>query len=557
MTVTATDAAGNESAPTASHTVIIDTVAPGAPAAQSLTDDVGAITGAINAGDFTDDDKPTFSGTAEGGAVVVIYDGANRIGSATANTSGVWSFTPGTALADGAHSFSAQAVDSAGNVGPKGPAIPFTVDTSAPAVPTITHAVDNVGSSTGNISSGGSTDDTTPTLHGRGEPGAKVFIQYGTEAGSWQNADTPVTVDASGNWQWTAPALALNTDWEFRVKSVDSAGNSSSYSPEFDLSLMQNITSGSVNFEGLGETRFYTNSPFSTGGITFTQLSAGATSCGLYAQASNNLFGYRALFVAEWSVLRLAFGETDRIQFDVGDLHGASQLVKYFAADGTELHRETLPVTGDGVVSTVSWTAPLGQLIAYIEFTVLPEPGDNDQGYLIDNIKWGNQVTSLKGAEIEKEDDLYQTIDAVFALPDVDGFAESASIFKGGDGTDTLRLTGADQVLDLSVIAGKLESIEVIDLTGTGNNTLNLSLGDVLEQGEISLFTADDTTQMMIKGNAGDVVNLDHLLLDGTDPGGWATAGTAIVAGVTYNVFQHSTLDAQLLVQDGVTTNLV
>ncbi|WP_124379038.1 hypothetical protein [Pseudomonas synxantha] len=97
----------------------------------------------------------------------------------------------------------------------------------------------------------------------------------------------------------------------------------------------------------------------------------------------------------------------------------------------------------------------------------------------------------------------------------------------------------------------------MIDISGTGNNTLKLSLGDVLEQGETSLFTDDEATQMMIKGNAGDVVNLDDLLPDGTDPGDWATAGTATVAGVTYNVFQHSTLDAQLLIQDGVTTNLV
>ena len=556
LTVTATDAAGNVSAPSASHTVIIDTVAPGAPT-QSLTDDVGAITGAINAGDFTDDDKPTFSGTAEGGAVVVIYDGANRIGSVTANASGAWSFTPATALANGAHSFSAQAVDSAGNIGPKGPAIPFTVDTSAPAVPTITHAVDNVGSSTGNISSGGSTDDTTPTLHGRGEPGAKVFIEYGTAAGSWQNADTPVTVDASGNWQWTAPGLALNTDWEFRVKSVDSAGNSSSYSPEFDLSLRQNITSGSLNFDSMGEGTLYTNSPFSTGGITFTQLYDSGRSCGFYAQIISESLGSRTLFAANGTVLRLAFGETDRIQFDVATVYRVGQQIKYFAADGTELHTGVLPLSVGNVVDTISWTAPLGQLVAYIEFTVFTDQSNIGQGFVIDNIKWGNQVTSLRGAEMEKEDDLYQTIDAVFTLPDVDSFAESASIFKGEDGTDTLRLTGADQVLDLSVIAGKLESIEVIDLTGTGNNTLNLSLGDVLEQGEISLFTADDTTQMMIKGNAGDVVNLDHLLLDGTDPGGWATAGTATVAGVTYNVFQHSTLDAQLLVQDGVTTNLV
>ncbi|WP_332846470.1 hypothetical protein [Pseudomonas lactucae] len=145
----------------------------------------------------------------------------------------------------------------------------------------------------------------------------------------------------------------------------------------------------------------------------------------------------------------------------------------------------------------------------------------------------------------------------VFLLDNIEELDAEGVFIKGGDDIDTVKLTGADQVLDLSALANKVTSIEIIDLTGTGNNTLNLSLGDVLAQGDSSLFTGDDVTQMMIKGNAGDVVNLDDLLPDGTDPGDWATVGTTTVAGVTYNVYQHSTLDAQLLVQDGVTTNLV
>ncbi|MNZ34519.1 hypothetical protein D3C78_518980 [compost metagenome] len=147
--------------------------------------------------------------------------------------------------------------------------------------------------------------------------------------------------------------------------------------------------------------------------------------------------------------------------------------------------------------------------------------------------------------------------DNVFSLSDVAHLNAADSSINGGTGVDTLSLTGTGQVLDLATIAGKLESIEIIDITGTGDNTLNLSLSDVLELGESSLFTEDETVQMMVKGNAGDVVNLDDLLADGTDPGDWAGQGQVTVEGVTYNVFQHSSLDAQLLVQDGVTTNLV
>ncbi|MBD9678092.1 hypothetical protein IB274_15365 [Pseudomonas sp. PDM18] len=60
-----------------------------------------------------------------------------------------------------------------------------------------------------------------------------------------------------------------------------------------------------------------------------------------------------------------------------------------------------------------------------------------------------------------------------------------------------------------------------------------------------------------MKGNAGDVVKLDDILLNGIDPGNWASAGTVNISGVTYVSYQYSTMDAELLVQQGVTVNLV
>ncbi|KVL67631.1 hypothetical protein WJ47_11170 [Burkholderia ubonensis] len=134
---------------------------------------------------------------------------------------------------------------------------------------------------------------------------------------------------------------------------------------------------------------------------------------------------------------------------------------------------------------------------------------------------------------------------------------EGAIEFAGTDGIDMLKLTGTGQVLDLSNLQGKLSSVEVIDLTGTGGNTLKLSLADVLEQGGKDLFVNDGKTQMMIKGADGDVVELSDLLPDGSDVGDWAQqAGTVTVEGVAYNVFYHSGLNAELLVQTGVTTHL-
>ena len=134
--------------------------------------------------------------------------------------------------------------------------------------------------------------------------------------------------------------------------------------------------------------------------------------------------------------------------------------------------------------------------------------------------------------------------------------AGNISVFGNG-GVDTLKLTGAGKTLDLSDVHMKLLSIEVFDITGTGNNTLKLSLGDVLDLGGKDLFIADGRTQVMVKGNAGDKVNLSDLLPDGGDVGNWVQqSGTTTVGGVAYDVFYHTGLNADLLVQHGVETTL-
>lgn len=138
------------------------------------------------------------------------------------------------------------------------------------------------------------------------------------------------------------------------------------------------------------------------------------------------------------------------------------------------------------------------------------------------------------------------------------GNVNGKALINGGEGVDTLKFTGANQILDLTVYRDKVQSIEIFDITGTGNNTLTLALQDVLNNGGVDLFHQGDkhTTQLMVKGNAGDKVNLSDKL-DGMDFGDWAANGSITTGGVVYQVYQHSTLDAELLVQQGVTVTLV
>ena len=63
---------------------------------------------------ITNDSTLTLSGTAEANSTIKRLDGANQVGSTTANASGAWTYTT-AALANGAHSLTATASDAAAN----------------------------------------------------------------------------------------------------------------------------------------------------------------------------------------------------------------------------------------------------------------------------------------------------------------------------------------------------------------------------------------------------------------------------------------------------------
>ncbi len=231
LTVVATDAAGNTGPASAAFEVIVDTTAPVAPAITSITDDVGSVTGPLAGGQSTDDTRPLLRGTSEAGATVQVLDNGVAIGSTQANESGEWSFTPETALANGSHAFTAVATDPAGNSGPASDPFTVVVDTLLPAAPVIALATDNIGSVTGPLPSGRTTDDTQPAFSGRGEPGTTLrLFDNNVEIGV-------TTVGNNGNWSLT-PATALASGPHTLTATVtDAAGNTSPLSGPFTLTV--------------------------------------------------------------------------------------------------------------------------------------------------------------------------------------------------------------------------------------------------------------------------------------------------------------------------------
>ncbi|MNL01620.1 hypothetical protein D3C87_1220960 [compost metagenome] len=210
---------------------MVDTTPPAKPTIARVVDDVGSIQGDLVHGGTTDDFKPWFKGTAEADSTVIIRDGATEIGRVQANAAGEWTFVPLTNLSNGPHSITATAVDKAGNTSVVSDAFGFTVDTLAPAKPTIASVVDDVGSIVGNVALNGTTDDARPDFKGKAEANSTVVVfDKGVMLAQ-------VQADASGNWSWT-PATALgNGVHTITVTAVDKAGNASVASDAFGFTV--------------------------------------------------------------------------------------------------------------------------------------------------------------------------------------------------------------------------------------------------------------------------------------------------------------------------------
>ncbi|WP_374807175.1 Ig-like domain-containing protein, partial [Pseudochrobactrum kiredjianiae] len=223
ITFTATDKAKNESAPSTEFIFTVDTVAPPVPAVKAVMDNEKENGGsvALTSGGWTNDATPEFSGEgAEAGTTIYFYDNGNEIGKTVVGADGKWKFTPAVNLQDGKHSVTLKAVDKAGNTSAASTAFELNVDTVAPNAPSIGQIIDDVGSVTGIIGSGKTTDDTKPTLSGSGAEGGSIVKVYdnGKLIGE-------TTANANGTWTFT-PAIALAEGTHvFTVTSTDKADN--------------------------------------------------------------------------------------------------------------------------------------------------------------------------------------------------------------------------------------------------------------------------------------------------------------------------------------------
>jgi hypothetical protein len=225
LTATTTDAAGNTSAHSQALDPVIGSPAPtspppsgsppsasppSAPKLVSFSNDSGVV------GDhITNDSILTLSGTAAVNSTVTVFDGMTKLGTATANSSGAWSYTTPT-LGDGGHNLTATDSTS-GHTSSVSSPLAVTIDTHAPVVSTMA-----VFSQGGTAVTGTTTADDL-LLKGTAEANSSVHVFDGAK-----QIGTAAT-NGSGLWSFDTGHLADGSH-SFTSTAIDVAGNASAAS---------------------------------------------------------------------------------------------------------------------------------------------------------------------------------------------------------------------------------------------------------------------------------------------------------------------------------------
>lgn len=234
ITAKATDASGNTSSASTALSITVDTTAPGLVTGLDLADEDDV--GLSNTDNITNKGTGlTITGVAEANAKVELFEGATRLGTATADSKGV--FQLDISLGEGTHAITAKATDVAGNVGAESTALNITVDTTPPAAPTgldLAAEDDNGASNTDNIT----TLQSGLTITGHTEPGARVELFSGTTS-----LGTAIA-DQDGLFMRDI-SLSLGTH-QITARPTDIAGNTGPSSLALTITIIQPPASSSA-----------------------------------------------------------------------------------------------------------------------------------------------------------------------------------------------------------------------------------------------------------------------------------------------------------------------
>ena len=532
--------------------------APDKPVIVDAFDDVGPVTGSVKSEGYTDDSTPTLRGRGVAGSIIHFQNGPwnqawVNVGSTVVNGDGSWEWTsPALDHSDNWH-FRACAENSSGK---SAWSDSFILNYTDPA-PTITDAFDDFGAETGSLASGDTTDDNTPTLRGTAPADSVVMIRAQHASGEKTYS---VKAGADGKWSWTPNTALAKGDWDFQVRTTESV----SWGERFELKLNNRPSSHfMMDFEKYsdgtpGNQYFY----FDEGrrGYFLTNGNAGGKWVSIVKTPADapDAFGEKSYWLAQQTEVFIS----------------VSSIVKpkpAFTDAGFQIwNRNNFDVTFKFVIyfslieqlKDLEMTIKAGDTLNIVGKDYCKDIGSDIFDYLYVNFYSGTSGIYIDNAYVNMPDDgnitfnIDENLNIVHFLDGIDELTDHA-ITGSETQVDTLQLTGKDQLLDLSQHKVEIQSVEIFDIRGSGDNTLKIDLDALLHYGEKDLFIEDGKTQLMVNGDAGDVVQLKDILPEGSDISEWQhQQGTVTVAGVEYEVYSHGD-DAELLVQQGVKTELI
>ncbi len=200
LTAVATDSSGNASAATPPISIVVDRTAPSAPAITSPTNDT-----------LTSAASLTVTGTTTTDAVAVRVLDATFLVTTGAPSGGTFTFavTPG----EGAHVYTAVAVDAAGNVSPPSSSVTVTVDRTPPAIPVVLAPAAGATVNAAQLVAG------QVVFSGTADPDALVALEIDGAAAA--------TAVAGPGGAWSVAATLADGSHTARAHASDAAGNSS------------------------------------------------------------------------------------------------------------------------------------------------------------------------------------------------------------------------------------------------------------------------------------------------------------------------------------------
>ncbi|MCQ4162595.1 Ig-like domain-containing protein, partial [Roseomonas sp. GC11] len=225
FTARASDLAGNTGVLSTAYAVTLDTAAPAAPSISSISPDSGT----SSTDKITSQGSITVTGTGPASATITLYSSGTQVGSTTSDSSGNWVVSlSGSPLAEGTHSLTARATDTAGNQGSDSTAVTVVVDSTAPAAPVLTAISPN----TAVLPNMFYTSAQALTLSGTAEASTTVTVLLnGSSIGS-------TTADGSGAWTLDISNVQLPAGVaQFTLRASDTAGNTGSLSSSYDVTV--------------------------------------------------------------------------------------------------------------------------------------------------------------------------------------------------------------------------------------------------------------------------------------------------------------------------------